>query len=520
MLEKIKIFLCHKNFIAASFGAFMALAFAPIYFFIAAIISLSALYLLLERTENKKTVFLLGFFFGFGHFLAGIYWISISLLVDAAHFAWLIPFALILIPSALAIYLGLFALSYHIIIKKLCCNFAFQKIFIFACCWLIFEILRANLFTGFPWNLIGYAWMFDLHFAQLAAIFGIYGLSFLAVLIALMPVLFYQKKISFFDKIFAGIIFMILISSWIFGYYHIDEKKLIFDSKTKIRLVQANIKQEMKWDENEKYKNLLKHIELTNSKDLSEVMAVIWSETSVPYVIDDNDKLLQILNEAMPNSGILITGGLRLNYLDLEKSQIADVWNSIFVINHGGIKQHYDKHHLVPFGEYVPLQKFLPFIDKITGGGVGFSEGNGVKTLLTENFSFSPLLCYEVIFSDKILDKKNHPDLLINLTNDAWFGISSGPYQHFDMARMRAIEYGTALIRVAGTGITAMIDPFGRVVKKINLNEMGIIDVDLIKNNQITIYEKNGCLPLILLIISLFIIIVTLSKSCHKLKLF
>ena len=159
----------------------------------------------------------------------------------------------------------------------------------------------------------------------------------------------------------------------------------------------------------------------------------------------------------------------------------------------------YDKHHLVPFGEYVPLQKFLPFIEKITQGGVGFSNGDGAKTIVANNLKFSPLICYEAIFFNEIIDKNNRPDLLVNLTNDAWFGFSTGPFQHFDMARMRAIEHGISLARVANTGISAMVDPFGRVVKKINLNDEGAIDVASIEALPPTIYEKYDQLPLILL---------------------
>jgi apolipoprotein N-acyltransferase len=311
------------------------------------------------------------------------------------------------------------------------------------------------------------------------------------------------------------VILKFVIVAFIFGHFHIDESKLIYDSKTKLRLVQANIKQEMKWDSYEKYKNFLKHIALTNSKDTKDIKAVIWGETSVPYVIDDNPELLRNLGYAVPSDGVLITGGLRLKYADHNHEKISNAWNSVFVISKSGVTQHYDKHHLVPFGEYVPLQKFLPFIDKITGGGEGFSQGEGPQTLVTENFSFSPLVCYEVIFSGETINKEQHPDLLVNLTNDAWFGRSSGPYQHFDMAIMRSIEYGIAMVRVAGTGISAFIDPFGRVVKKINLNEEGIVDVELIKNSGTTIYATYGHLPLILLVAAILFLLTFSPRKKH-----
>ncbi|MBM3580078.1 MAG: apolipoprotein N-acyltransferase [Alphaproteobacteria bacterium] len=479
-------------------GAFANLAFAPFYFFPAALISFSIFYFLLGLARKKKEIFWLGFSFGFGHFLAGIYWIAESLLVDAAQFGWLIPFALTIIPSILALYVALFALTYKYfsIHKK-----AYQKILIFALCWLAFEVLRSNLFSGFPWNLLGYIWLFDPHFAQLGSVFGIYGLSFFAALISLSPVLVLRKKSLRSDKIFLVSLLCFLLANLVFGFLYIDDKKIITDHQTKLRLVQANIKQNLKWDEREKYEHFLQHIKLTNSKDLSDVKAVIWSETSVPYVIDDNPMLMHHLKQAVPPHGLLITGGLRLE----EKK----VWNSIFVLNQNGVTQYYDKHHLVPFGEYVPFHRFLSFlfldkvVDDITGGGEGFSEGEGAQSLVTEDFSFSPLVCYEVIFSREVVDNKHLPDLLINLTNDAWFGNSSGPHQHFDMARMRTIEYGIPLVRVANTGITALVDPFGRIIRKINLNQSEVVDVSLIKNSSTTVYATYGYAPLVLLLIAL-----------------
>jgi len=515
-MKKNKNFLSNKFLISFFVGVSCCFAFAPLNFFPAAIISLSVFYFLLEKEEQKKPIFWLGFFYGFGYFLAGIYWISISLLVEPEKFAWLIPFALTLIPSALALYLALFAISYKFLVAKFKLTQTHQKIILFAITWLVFEILRSVLFTGFPWNLLGYIWMFDVHFAQLASVFGIYGLSFFAVLICLFPTLFLRsnslkkpKEISLFDKIFAVILIVFFAANLVFGFSRVDDKKLVTDDKTKLRLVQANIKQEMKWDGEQKYKNFLKHIELTNSQSLDDVKAVIWSETSVPYVIDGNPELMKNLSLAVPQEGSLITGAIRLEH---DEDVIKNVWNSVFVIGKSGVTSFYDKHHLVPFGEYVPLQKFLPFVEKITGGGVGFSEGEGPQTIATSSFSFSPLVCYEVIFSDEIVQKNSRPDLLINLTNDAWFGVSSGPYQHFNMARMRAIEQGISLARVAGTGITAFVDPFGRVVKKIDLNQEGVIDVDLIKNLTPTIYANFGYKPLILLLALILIFLITTRK--------
>ena len=514
----LKNLITNKFFISFISGSICTFAFAPFHFFAAAIISISLFYFLIEdeKWQNKPfwRIFLLGWCYGFGYFLTGIYWISISLLVDAEKFAWLIPFAITLIPGVLAIYFALFALLNIFLVNKLKISQSYKKIIIFAVLWLIFELLRSFLFTGFPWNLLGYSWFFSDNLVQIANIFSVFGLSFFAVLICLIPALFIgfdQKKIikktpNFTDKFFGAFLTFLLFLGFFYGHFYIKSKKLSFNEDKKLRLVQGNIKQDLKWDAEEKYKNFVKHINLTNSKDLSRVTAVIWSETSVPYAIDNNSDLISNLKLAVPKNGFLITGALRVKYLNLD--EVENVWNSVFALDNSGVVGYYDKHHLVPFGEYVPLQKYLPFINKITDGAVGFSEGEGPKTIKTNFLSFSPLLCYEVIFSNKIIDKENRPDLLVNLTNDAWFGKSLGPYQHFDMARMRSVEYGISLARVANSGITAYFDPFGRVIKKINLDEEGIIDVSFIEKLEPTIYSKFNFYPLFLLVI-LFSIFLT-----------
>lgn len=511
-LQKFKPILAHDYFIAFLAGSFMALSFAPFYIFIAPIISLSVFYLLLEKKRsNKKQIFFLGFAFGYGHFLFTIYWISISLLVDAASFAWLIPFALTIIPGILAAYFGLLALGYTYLTKRFNFKETYLKIIIFALCFFIIEFLRSNLFSGFPWMLLGYVWMFNLKFAQIGSIFGIYGLSIFAVLCSLIPVIFYKKTASFSDKIFTIILALFLIGNFLFGQFYIDDKKITKHDDIRIRLVQANVAQELKWNGEERFRNFIKHIAMTNSQDPAGLKAVIWSESSIPYVLNQSPQLLQYIEAAVPENGVVISGGLRIK--EDNKPEEIDIYNSVFVLNKTGINTYYDKHHLVPFGEYVPLHQFLSFlfldkiVDEITGGGKGFSEGKAAQTLTLEDFSFSPLVCYEVIFSDKVIDKNNLPDVFINLTNDAWFGNSSGPFQHFDMARMRAIEYGIPLIRVANNGITAFVDPFGRIIKSLPRNQMAVADITLIKNQNSTIYTAFGNLPTAFLIAILFLIL-------------
>ena len=515
ILKKIQ----NKYFLAICSGAFCALAFSPFHFFLAAIISISVFYFLVEKKSSSvKQAAITGFCYGFGYFLAGVYWISISLLVDAEKFAWLIPFALTLIPSVLALYFSALAASYKKLNHKFHFTQNYQKILVFAILWLVFEVLRSILFTGFPWNLIGYTLMFDDVTIQAASIFGIYGLSFFVTLFCLTPILllkpFNHNKISARnDKIFAIILLIMFVGNFIFGYYRLQNTKIAEQGQIKLRLVQGNIKQDLKWNPGQKYRNFIKHVELTNAADKENIAAVIWSETAVPYAIDDNADLLRELQKAVPQNGVLITGALRVEYEDApqqamqpsaERSRIIkNVWNSVFTLNKNGVANHYDKHHLVPFGEYIPFAKYLPFIEKITGGAEGFGEGDGPQTLVASGFTFSPLICYEVIFADKIINKKNRPDLLVNVTNDAWFGVSSGPFQHFDMSKMRAVEYGIPLARVANTGISAFIDPLGRIKDSLDLNQEGFVDVNLVNKLDETIFSRFNYLPLLVVVLAI-----------------
>jgi apolipoprotein N-acyltransferase len=570
-------------------GALCDLSFAPFHWFLAAIISISGFFILINLPEidpqkSLKESFKLGWFYGFGYFLAGIYWIAISLLVDAEKFAWLIPFALILIPGILAGYFALLAFFYQKIITKFRLNES-QKIIIFSLLWLIFELLRSYLFSGFAWNLIGYIWLASDNLSQLSSIFGIYGLSLFAILVCLVPCsllchlpaifhhllmrhphlflchpreggdpLINRFGVAMWIPAFAGmtkekmgmtkkvarsisistssilyLIFIVifLITSFSYGHFRIKQLSTYLsaakDSNApKIRIVQANIKQDSKWDQPLMLQNLKKHISLSNSGRPKNIAAIIWSETSIPYILNHNDNLISYLKSSiLDDNQILITGALRANFDKNDPSKITKIWNSVYAIDNKGITGYYDKNHLVPFGEYIPFSEFIPFITKITNGSIDFSSGDKNKIIKTPYFSFTPLICYEVSFSDSLLsiDKDPNLNLIINLTNDAWFGNSSGPYQHFDMAKMRAIEYGTPLIRVANTGISAAFDALGRVIAKIDLNQEGVVDIDIPKKlNEHNIYVSYGFKPLILAIILLISYLFVVSFSNKNLS--
>jgi apolipoprotein N-acyltransferase len=507
MLNKIKLLLKNQYFLALILGAISASAFAPLYFFPLAIIAFSGWFLIGNSyQDNYKKSFWIGWSFGFGQFVFGLYWICISLFVDISKFFWLLPFVLFLIPAVLAVYTGLVLLLTNFIAQKFAVK-DWRKILLLAVIWVFFEYLRGVLFTGFPWNLLGYSLLFSLPLSQAAAVFGIYGLSLLAIVFYCFPALFFilkNNKIEFhFDKKFQPFLICLalcLTLIWLGGFYRLNSFQPNFFPNATFRLVQPAITQEDKWSSDHRYNSFLENIRLSHKQGFDKINYVVWSESAVPYIINPLTSygLLSNIASAAPTDGFVITGGLRAEFKEESNDwerETSKMWNTIFVVdNTAKITASYDKNHLVPFGEYIPFADLFPFVSKITNGAVNFSEGDGLKTikLKSKTPSFSPLVCYEAIFAGNVINKNNPPQFLLNLTNDTWFGSSSGPYQHFDMVRMRSIENGMPTIRVANSGISGLIDPVGQIVAAIPLNNKGIVDVMLMENLPSTIYMKIG----------------------------
>lgn len=483
-----------KNFTLILFGAVLALIFAPTNWFLLGFLTIPVLFLAVDQAKDYRQTFFNSLFYGFGFFLASNYWISISLIVDAKSHAWLIPFALTLIPLILATCLAISCLLYKIIVKKASIDNIIVKIILFSLAWLISEFLRGQVFSGFPWNLLGYSWLFSIEISQIASLIGVHGLSFFAILTFLSPILFIKlnlndfkfKNISAFrisELSYLFVIFTAIIGSFLYGNHRLNNAS-INDKNYRTRIVQANIKQNLKWDNKERYNNLLKHVRLSAKNDLKNIDMVLWSEASIPYIVSNDPEFIKLITPAIPENGVLISGGLR--------NEKGKYWNSIFIFDKNGIESFYDKHHLVPFGEYVPLEKYLPFVQKITQGAEGFQRGSGPTIInIKDKINISPLICYETIFSKYgINSEKRKVDLFVNLTNDSWFGNSTGPYQHLAMAQMRTIEFNTPMIRVANSGISTYIDPLGRIIEKITLNQQDVIDIDIASSSEKTIYQK------------------------------
>lgn len=497
--------LAGKRRMIAAFlcGVVATLALPPIFIFPALIPAFAGLLWLIESSPSRKEAMKIGWWFGLGHFVSGLYWITIALLTDAAQFGWLVPFAVLAISAVLALYIAIVAAI----------TYSFRpRVWVFAVSWLGAEYLRSVLFSGFPWNLIGYSWAFSDSVSQIASVTGVWGLSLVAVLFGLSPLLWGEKR---WQKGLAVAALCLPLLLAIGGGWRLYQSPLKTVPDVTLRLVQGNIAQHHKWIPELRLKNLIHYVTLSTTPGFEKVTHVLWPETALPYFLEEDREIWPLVKSAIPDNGLLITGALRRAQ---QPGQQMELWNSLFVLNNDmHIEAHYNKFHLVPFGEYVPFRSILP-ITKITAGSIDFSAGSGPETLaVPKTPPFSPLICYEGIFPGHVTNETvTMPEWMLNITNDAWFGKSTGPYQHFYMVKMRAIEEGMPLVRVANTGISAVIDSYGRVIAKLGLGETGIVDAPLPQNATAhSIYGAYGnyLLLLMILVISTFIIIIRKIRS-------
>lgn len=436
-----------------------------------------------DGSAGPGASFRLGWVFGFGFFLAGLYWIAAALFVDIDRFWWLVPFAAAGLPAGFAIYVGLALFATNLLARRPRLR-PIARIFAFAVAWTAIEWVRGHAFTGLPWNLIGYAWSGGFPGAvamlQSVAVVGIYGLSFATVLAASLLALLGSLRPDpmsvvrrWLPAIAAGLLILVPASG---GAIRLAATPTVLTG-TRLRLVQPSIPQSLKWDPSAARENFRRLLDLSAAPARDPLAAILWPEAAIPFLLGRDEAARHAIAAVVPRGGYLITGTLRANP---PPAPVEKLWNSIEALDHrGDVVASYDKTHLVPFGEYVPFRSLLP-ITKITAGTMDFSAGSGPKTIDLPGLpAFAPLVCYEAIFPSAIVDESDRPAWMLNVTNDAWYGRSSGPYQHFAIARTRAVEEGLPLVRVANNGISAVVDPLGRVLARTDLDAIGYVDTVL-----------------------------------------
>lgn len=478
-------------------GASTATAFAPTYWWPLLLLTLPMFYFLLDAAGGRQSGLLRGFAFGYGFFMTGTWWIANALMVDAKQFGWLFPISVGGLSAVMALWFALF--GWFVWWKR--SGHAFADLLRFIVLWVVVEYLRTLGMFGFPWNLLGYAAQVSDRVAQLAAVTGPYGLSLLILSVALLPVAWIKPNIGERARmIYSATVLIALIFTYAYGMLRTPEMANM--TGTRVRVVQGNIQQSMKWKPEGRNESIRIHTELSNMQTNAPTPNIlVWEETALPFTLYPDSPWPSRVMAALPGNTTLITGAVRAD----DTQGALQVWNSAAVITAAGMwEQSYDKHQLVPFGEFVPLRSVLP-LDKITPGSIDFSRGEGAKTLRTNGVPpFSPLICYEIIFPWIALDKADRPEWILNLTNDAWYGDTAGPYQHFAMTRLRAIEQGLPVVRAANTGISAIIDPYGRPVRALALGERGIIDQALPEPLAPTLYAKHAELPVFTILVTLY----------------
>ncbi len=469
------------------------------------IIGIGLFYAVLSNTQNERIALLSGWTFGFGFFLPGLSWIGNALLIDGSEYKWAWPLAIAALPAMLSVFTGLSAALWRRLFKPL----SISGYLGFSLCLCLGEWLRGNLFTGFPWNLFGYTWSSILPVAQIASFTGIYGLTLLTIIWAALPasILMQPQKKSRRVLVTATAVALSFGSCWLYGAQRLENLPTAFDEKTVIRIVQPNIAQTDKWKPQQMHENAMRIIALSTAQPVNDYAftVIVWPETALTDKMLQQDDIRQALKDALASYGhdrvLLAAGHLRHE----KREDSSRYYNSISMIERNlSLSGIYDKTHLVPFGEYIPFQKWIP-LTPVTRFS-GFSSGEGLQLLTTgAGLRIAPLVCYEIIFPGKITDKSApRPDVVINVTNDGWYGDSAGPHQHFAMGIFRAIEEGLPVVRAANTGISGVIDPAGRIVHRIELGEQrGLNAVLPLKTQERTIFSKAGNVVFMLMMASL-----------------
>ena len=498
-----------RALIAISAGALSVLAMAPFNAWPVLFVTFPLLVWLIDgagggRLGGIPAAALTGYWFGLGYFIPGLYWTGYAFFVDAETFAWLTPFAVLGLPA----YLALFPAMGFGIARLLWTKDA-ARILVLAASLTLSEWLRGHVLTGFPWNTFGYALSEPLLLAQAASVIGLWGMTFLTIVIFTSPAVLIdrapQRRWPKFAPTWLTPITAVglLIVMGVFGAVRLSQHPTTMVAGAKLRLMQPNLRQSVKFDYSAKAEVMKKYLALSDrasgpqSTGVRDVTVLIWPESAFPFFLTREGDAMAQIADLLPRGTVLVTGAIRAPDLPPGRP-ITRAYNSIYVIDHdGSVLAVYDKLHLVPFGEVLPFQSLLEKIgfEQLTKVQGGFIPGTVRHVLPVPSAPPAlPLICYEAIFPG-IAGRDERPGWIVNLTNDGWFGISTGPYQHLEQARMRAIELGLPLVRSANTGISAVIDPMGRTIAKLGLGIEGILDAGLPAAIPPTIYARVGDIP-------------------------
>jgi apolipoprotein N-acyltransferase len=508
-----------RALVAFAAGAISALSLAPFDAWPVLFFTFPVLVWLVDgaaggRLGGVPSAAIAGWWFGFGYFIAGLYWIGYAFLVDAKTFGWLLPFAVAGLPAFLACYTAL-----GLALARLIWTRGPSRLIALAIALTVAEWLRGHLFTGFPWNLTGYALTGPLVLAQSAALIGIWGLTFIAVGVFATPAVLTDDRTDTrrpWLPLALGVALLAVMAGY--GAMRLNRNPTAFVDGVRLRIMQPNLQQDDKFNYSAKARVMARYLELSDrstgpqSSGVKDVTHLIWPESAFPFLLSREPDAMAQIAALLPEGTVLITGAVRAPELPPDQ-KIERAYNSVYVIDHDGtILSVYDKIHLVPFGEYLPFQDFferlgLMQLTKLPGGFIAGTRRRVMNVPRAPRML--PFICYEIIFPGEAMPAgEPRPGWLLNLTNDGWFGISTGPHQHLQQARMRSIEQGLPLVRAANTGISAVIDPLGRIVKSLPLGTEGVMDASLPRRIGPTPYSRIGDGGIAVVIGAAFLIII------------
>jgi apolipoprotein N-acyltransferase len=451
------------------------------------------------RFGRIVTAGIVGWWFGFGYFLAGLYWIGNAVLVDAPTFGWLLPFAILLPPAGLALFTACGTMLARFLWTRGATRTLALAVGLTAAEW-----LRGWLFTGFPWNAFGYAHALTgpLTLAQSAALIGVWGLTAIAVAVFASPAVLADDRVdSPRPWLPLAVGAAVLIGMAAYGTARLAATQTTFADGVRLRIMQPNLPQDVKFNYAAKQQVLDRYIALSDrattpqSAGIRDITHLIWPESAFPFFLTREPDALAQIAALLPPTTVLITGAVRAP-ATAGAGPIRRAYNAVYVIDgSGAILSVYDKVHLVPFGEYLPFQRWLERLGfmqltKVQGGFIAGSRRRALDVPRAPRML--PLVCYEIIFPGEAVPEGERPEWLLNVTNDGWFGASPGPHQHLQQARVRAIEQGLPLVRAANTGVSAVIDPVGRTVHALALGAEGLIDSALPRPLAPTVYVRSG----------------------------
>jgi apolipoprotein N-acyltransferase len=490
-----------RALIAVLAGAASTLAMAPLHLWPALLVTFPVVVWLIDgagagRWNGAGSAAAAGWWFGFGYFLSGLYWIGAAFLVDADKFGWALGPAVLALPAGLAAFTAAgFALA------RVLWTPGWLRIVTLAAALTASEWLRGHLLGGFPWNAFGYAFAEPLALAQGFGLVGLWGMTFIAVLVFASPAALADSEAETPRPWrLPAVATALVLAIGLYGAIRLAQNPTALVDGVRLRLMQPNIPQDQRFNYAAKADVIRRYVALSSRptdrrpRGIADVTHLIWPESAFPFFVTREADALAAIADLLPPGAVLITGAARL--ADTSRPGRIEAYNSVYVFDaDGAIAAVYDKVHLVPFGEFIPLAGLMRRfgVEQLVRVPGGFLAGDRLRTIdLPRTPAFVPLVCYEAIFPHAVTPRGARPGWLLNVTNDAWFGLSPGPFQHLLQARMRAVEEGLPLVRAANTGVSAVIDPVGRTVAHLGLGREAVLDADLPAPLSPTLYSRTG----------------------------